>query len=241
MRKHRFYIENLDINVGDLVLLNEKDAHHSRDVLRLGVGDEVYVFNGEFEFLAEIKKITKKECEVFLKGISGENNIKTELTIFIPLIKYSNFEFALEKITEIGVSKIVPVEFNFSVIKAKDALNKNTRWLRIIESASKQSGRLDVPKLELPVKFKDIFYLENNKMVVFIEPEKDNSVSDFNIVNFTKDSYNSILVGPEGGFSKDEIALLNLNKISKFTLPLPTLRSETAIIISTALIKLSLG
>lgn len=234
MRKHRFYTQQ-KLEVGSTIQISEEDAHHARNVLRLSQGDIVYIFNGLKECKAEIISLSKRKNSMLIKNIEQEHTKSNyQINICIPLIKSKQFELALEKLTEVGVNKIIPVEFDYSVVKVKDTIKKRRRWQKIIESAAKQSGRLDIPELLEPIKFKEV--IDYAHVIAFIEPSKAPKVTR-NLIDPIQDwSEISILIGPEGGYSHKEIEQIEQKEIITATLPMPTLRTETAAIVTVGII-----
>lgn len=224
MRLHRFYTtENLE-GRAEIKIFDEKLLHQLRDVFRLTAGSEIIFFDGrgtDYKFSVNI--LSKKEG-VFEK-ISEEDVYVPEkkVTLLMSVIKKENFELAVEKATEIGVTKIVPVLSERTLQK-----NLNTERLqRIMIEASEQCGRGDIPDLGETVDLETALqeYLD---IIAF-------DITGGNLETLSKDiSSPKILIGPEGGWSEKELELLKEKNISIAKLGDTTLRAETAAIVASA-------
>lgn len=243
MRVSRFYSERINLRVGSSVKLREEDSVHIRKVLRLKSGDKVILFNGEKEFeadlylvskdaiMARVTKVTKVE------DFSGESQI--EITLIQGLLKAGKFELIVEKLTEIGIDNIVPLECEYSQAKADRVLDKVDRWQRIAIASSKQSERVRIPEILVPIKFnglKDI-KSEFDQVFVFTIP-RENLISSSEVEVFDKKLINekskhiAYMIGPEGGFSPKEHEILKELGFQFVTLPGNNiLRSETAALV----------
>ena len=229
MRLHRFYI-NTPIAENKIVVKDEHILHQWRNVFRYNVGSEVVLFDGSgFEYDCVIERLSNREAELNVvskkKGIMPENKI----TLYQSLIKKDKMEWVVEKATELGVSKIVPVVSDRS---EKKGFNLE-RARKIAVEASEQCGRGDVPLIDNSQKIIDISLNDQEKFIVF-----DSSGVPFDS-SLLSTNYRllSILVGPEGGWSDKEIERFKEAKMEIFNLGKLTLRAETAAVV--ALTKLS--
>jgi 16S rRNA (uracil1498-N3)-methyltransferase len=224
MRLHRFYlsekIENKKIKITD-----EKLVHQWRNVFRYNVGSEVVLFDGSgLEWSAVIEKMGNREIEVRVaserKAIMPKEENKREITLCISLIKKDNLEWVIEKATELGVSKIVPV---ISERSEKKGFNIE-RARKIAVEASEQCGRGDVPVLESSKHLVDSIEEFGKNAIVF-----DPSGSHFDSLLLTA-NYNllSIFIGPEGGWSEKELEIFKQKGAKIYSLGKLILRAETA-------------
>lgn len=249
MRKFRFFTERTNLRIGSSVKLNTEESEHARKSLRLKNGDEVYIFNGEKEFRAEITHIRNDLLMVQLteevKQIDFEQ--KTEIYLLQALTKKNSFEFVLEKATELGADKIVPVSTEYSVIDTAKIEKKYDRWGKIIINAAKQSERIVKPEVLPFISFREIsqFLIANSieDTFVFEVPSKleksitsNDLISSYQLKNLKKIA---ILIGPEGGFSPGEIEeMKNYQFVTLFD---TVLKSETAAVSALAVVNLLLG
>ena len=234
----RFFINKTDLNNNEIILKDDEHQHLSK-VLRLRLGDIVECFyDGGSLLKCEITLITKNYST--LKVVGEENctsNPKTQITLFQGLPKLDKLELISQKLTEIGITKIIPFSSTFCV--AKENLNKIDRLKKIIVSACKQCGRTKLVELNDVLKLdKVIQKLVEYDLVLFAnECEQTKSVNEV-ISNFKnslaqkhdkKDLKIAYIVGSEGGFDKDEIE--KLSEVSKsISLGKRILRAETAAI-----------
>jgi len=242
MQVNRFYLNRIIFDQDRILELPYDISRQLINVLRCQVNDQVVIFDGSgFEYKVKIINVRDKICRVKLiekNFVDNENKFK--VTIFISLIKQNRFEYALQKCTELGVFAFVPFYSSRSVYQLDKNTsfigeNKISRWKSIIKEASEQCGRSSVPELFDPIPFEtackkatdscSIILWENEekiKLKSFLRNSKDLlKENDFNI---------NIIVGPEGGFSPDEIKSANSIGIKSVSLGDLILRSETAAI-----------
>ena len=233
MRLHRFYTKE-DLGSREMVLRDEAVLHQLRDVFRLAKGDRVIFFNGDStDYIYEAKIVSKREAGfVFVEKVP---NIipKKKITLYMSLIKKDNFEMVLEKCTEIGVTHFVPV-----ITERTQNKNLNTeRAEKIMKEASEQCGRGDIPTLGETMNLEDVLK-ENPDVIIFdmagkeIRSSKSETLNKSEILNEKKEI--RILIGPEGGWSDNEIKRFKDLKIQTFKLGDTVLRAETAAIVAAA-------
>ncbi|MEI6316275.1 MAG: RsmE family RNA methyltransferase [bacterium] len=225
MRYHRFIgafnLEHDLINVTDLHLISQ---WHS--VLRLKTGDKVILSDGNgTESEAIIEDMNKKSTTLAVltrkKIIRGTQK---EVTLYASLLRRENFEIVVQKATEIGISRIVPLLTERTV---KIGFNK-ARLEKIILEACEQSGRTTVPELSEPISFEQAIKSIDPKHTILFDGsgknlnEKD-SISNLNTIN--------LFVGPEGGFGDKEVLSAKDSGCTIASLGELTLRAETAAIV----------
>ncbi|OHB15222.1 MAG: hypothetical protein A2431_01925 [Candidatus Zambryskibacteria bacterium RIFOXYC1_FULL_39_10] len=229
MRLHRFYI-NTPLEHTREIIDDEKLIHQWRDVFRYNVGSEVIVFDGSgTEFDAVIEKLNNREAE--LRLVSEREGIvpDREVVLYQSLIKKDKMEWVVEKATELGVSKIIPI---ISERSEKKGLNLE-RARRIAIEASEQCGRADVPVLGSIMGLEEcIMGAEGEKIVFDITGEPFSSSVIHNIYPI------SLFVGPEGGWTEKEIEIFKESNAKIFSLGKLTLRAETAAIVALTTSKL---
>ncbi|MBI3634064.1 MAG: 16S rRNA (uracil(1498)-N(3))-methyltransferase [Candidatus Yonathbacteria bacterium] len=227
MKIHRFFIAQQVPKDGEIIISDGSLLNQWRNVLRMKAGDKVTVFDGSGEeALCELRALDKKSASLLVlekkKGFAPER----EITLFMSLIKRDNFELVLEKATELGVTRIVPVEASHN---EKKGLNRE-RSEKILREASEQSGRATVPGLGEIIDIKNI---PVDTLVVF-DPCGKKFAREFFTTNATVPR--SILIGPEGGFTDEEIEFFKTKGAPIFTLGKAILRAETAAIVVLAII-----
>ena len=225
----RFFIPKENINE-DTIIINSDDVSHISRVLRLQPGEEITCCDGcGNDYRVSISEITKKEvvCKIISKEkAETEPNISVTLIQGIP--KASKMDYIIQKTTELGISEIYPCSLSRCVSKVEGD-KKTERWQKIAQEASKQSGRGIVPKVHNPINLKEAIDVLKNADIAFVPYECQEESFLKPVLTNSKDAKTvAYLIGPEGGFDKSEIALLEKNNINIITLGKRILRTETA-------------
>jgi len=237
MTRRRFYTPPEDFTSdGKGVRLDRDEARHLRGVLRLNVGDEVYVFDGAGrEFRCEIADTGRDTTLLAVREEVAPQSPESglELTLAVALLKGEKFDLVVQKATELGVARIVPVmtkRADVRIDRAKRTTHRDERWARLALEAAKQSGRARVPEVGAPIELKKLFEGENaTGALMFAERggESLNSALD----SLSAGSRTLVaLVGPEGGWETSEIDAARAHGWRIVTLGGRTLRAETAAI-----------
>ncbi len=224
MRLHRFFIKT-PITEQKIVIDDEDLLHQWRNVFRYNTGTELLVFNGDGkEYRTVIERIANRE--VVLEIVEEREGIDCSSgpILYQALIKKDNMEWIVQKATELGVSKIVPI---LSERSEKKGFNLE-RARKIAVEASEQCGRADVPVIEDSQELLDVGFDKNILTVAF---DRSGLPIDGKLVS--KD-YNltTIFIGPEGGWSEREIEKFKEAKVEIFSLGELTLRAETAAVVA---------
>lgn len=227
-----FYIKNEQKYEGN-ILIEGQDAKHIKNVLRYKVGDKIDVcdeFGVRYETLLEKFEDDEVLLKIVLKK-EFEQESSISITLFQGLPKGEKMDLIVQKATELGVDEIVPVEMERSIVKldAKSAQRKVDRWNKIAYEASKQSGRQFVPKVSNVDILKNIIEKFSKYDIVVLPYEKENKQNLKQLLEKNKNVKNvAIVIGPEGGFSDNDLALLNISNVHSVTLGSRILRTETA-------------
>jgi len=226
---HRCFAQK-HFNIGDSVQITGDEAVHIQRVLRLSSGDEIELFNGEgLVAQSVIESVSKQFLEVKIQSVfESEAEPKTKIVLFQGIAKEAKMDYIIQKATELGITEIVPVETEFSVVKIKDPLKKTERWQKIAFEAAKQCKRATVPKVKEPVAFQRAIELLKQNEIFFApyEAAKCGSVKD---IAFGKNPQSAgYIIGPEGGFSEKEASSFLSENIPLVTLGKRILRTETA-------------
>lgn len=211
------------------ITISGEECHHILKVMRHQPGDKLYATDGKGHIFES--QIISAERDAVTAGIIKShkyNNPFSNLVFCIPKLKSSDrFEFALEKLTELGITRFIVFDSSRSLSKSI----KTERWNKLVLSAMKQSLRSYLPEITYASSVKAI--VSKGRSVIF-EQESEKSIARL------KDELNSIpediyfVFGPEGGLSKEEISLVD--ESSRYHLSENRLRSETAIITAAALL-----
>ena len=235
-----FFIKNSQIE-GNTATIIGSDAKHIKNVLRYKIGDELDICDeNEKIYLTRIASISSNEVSLY---IIEEKNKNTEspvnIALFQGLPKADKMELIIQKATELGVSEIIPVEMERSIVKIdiKDQQKKIERWNKIAYEASKQCGRQKIPKVQNVDNLKNIIEKFSKYDIVLLPYEREYTQNLKQSLNkYTGLKNIAIIIGPEGGFSENEIALLNHSNVEMVTLGPRILRTETAGIATLAML-----
>ena len=247
MRK--FFVKSNQINDNYISIIDE-DVNHIKNVLRLAIGEKIKICDKDNSknYVSEIVEITNHEVNcIIIEEVEGEAEGNVELHIYQGLPKADKMELILQKGTELGVSKFIPVALKRCIVKldGKDALKKIERWQKITEVASKQSGRDIVPEVANIETINDICNKINDYDLVMLayELEENNYIKTelLNIKN-TKENYKiAIVIGPEGGIDDKEAERLKEAGAKIVSLGKRILRTETVAFVLTSIIMYELG
>ena len=221
---HRFFAERLDEITA---VLPPEEENHALRVLRMNVGDECQALLEGVVYAAVIRE-TAPRVALTLGEMLPVSEASVSVTLYQGIPKGEKMDFIAQKCTEAGVCRIVPVSFSRCVAKweGKDAAKKQARFQRIAAEAAKQSGRAVTPEIALPLSFgemcKDI--AKHELILVPWEEEHSNGIR----ANWQGEKDVAIVIGPEGGISKDEIERLKVAGAKPVTLGPRIFRTETA-------------
>lgn len=220
----RYFSDKLKDNKFDL---REDDMYHITRVMRMTSGDKIEVVCNENVYLCCLENVNNKlEVKVISFSEKEEKEIR-EKVLIIPLLKEAKMDLILQKATELGVNKIIPVVMERSIIKLErdKEIKKLERWSKICKEASEQSMRLNIPIISNVKTLKDLENLDGLKVVCSTK-EKENSIKLFLQSHKTYDRIN-IVIGPEGGLSPKEEEYLNSIGFESVTLGEQIMRVET--------------
>jgi len=239
MRLHRFFIEERIGDKKEITLIDDNLLHQWRTVFRMKPGDLLILLdNTGFEFLSRITNMTRKDVTLFVEEkTENKTRPKREVFLFQSLIKKNNFEWLLEKATEIGVSHIRPVIGDRSEKKginfATNFDREKNRAKKIITEACEQSGRGKLPALYEPMDLEEAICCYSFPIIAFHPLGRP-----FDAAEFEKEKTIGVLIGPEGGWSVRECEFFNEKKVRIISLGSATLRSETAALAASSLLLL---
>ena len=235
---HRFFTEKENIS-DNFIVLQGSDVSHIRKVLRLKVGDQIEVLDGEGSlYLVNL-------ADININSIKGEilssEQINTESGLMIhlgqSLIKGNGFDIILRKSVELGVHSISPLITERTVVKS-DSDKKVPRWKRIIEESTKQCGRSSIPEISNKITGLDIFCqrTKNSDLkLIFWEIEKNKGLRDINPKTTPRST--SVLIGPEGGFTVKEVETARRYGFISLGLGPRIFRAETAPLVVLSLLQ----
>ncbi len=226
-----FYSKSLSLNLTDK--LDKSQSHYVSKVMRLKEKEVFSLFNSSGEWEAKILNITKSIVEFNVtKQLRHKENTKDLWLAFSP-IKSNYFNFMIQKATELGVTKFLPIIFERTIVRK---INKE-RLEKVIIEAAEQSNRITVPSIEDPQKLKS--FLNNDMDLIFTDLNTANTKIDLTKLT-TKPT--CVIIGPEGDFSEQEREeILKFNGVQSVKINENILRSETAVISSLSIINYAIN
>ena len=226
-----FYRESLSLNL--TATLDKSQSHYVSKVMRIKQNEVFSLFNSSGEWEAKILDISKSIVEFNVtKQLRQKENFKELWLAFSP-IKSNYFNFMIQKATELGVTKFLPIIFDRTIVRK---INKE-RLEKVIIEAAEQSNRINVPKIEEPQKLKN--FLSNDMDLIFTDLNTSNTKIDLKKLT-TKPT--CVIIGPEGDFSEEEREkILKFNGVQPIKINENILRSETAVISALSIINYAIN
>lgn len=233
---NRFFVNSSQINEeAKKIHIVDEDVKHISKVLRLNVGDLIEICDGDsFEYIGEIQEINKDQViatYIDKKEVRSEAPIKVTLYQGVP--KSTKMDLIIQKTTEMGIVEIIPVFTHRTVVQLdnkKDKEKKTDRWQKIAAEAAKQSKRGIIPLVHLPLTFKEaLSHCETNCLNIMAY-EREHQQGLKKLLQGMDSTINSIgiWIGPEGGFTEEEVEAAINQQVNSVTLGPRILRTETA-------------
>ena len=226
----RYFIKNKDM------LLEESDIRHIKKVMRMNINDKIEVIYNNKLHICEITSLEPFNIKVIEK-LDEDKKTKIELTVAVALVKEQKMDLILQKLTELGVSRIIPVSMERSIVKLdKERFNKKkVRWESICKEASEQSKRTNIPIIEDIKSIKDLTKEDADLKLVASTKEKEKLLNYY--LQSIEDCAKIIMViGPEGGISDKEEDILVSNGYNRVSFGNLIFRVETAAIYAGAVV-----
>lgn len=243
----KFFVDSSHISNGHIIADGEIGVHVVKS-LRMKVGEAICFC----DFESVVYECVVREVDInnatltaeIIKSYEGDTEPSTRITLFMSLPKSDKMDLIVQKCTELGVSEIVPVISENCVVKLKDDKstdNKLKRWNKIAFEAAVQSGRSKVPEVKTPVKFEEAIK-SSGYLLKTIPYEKEDTLSlktllheNDNVINCeSADKTIACFIGPEGGYTENEINMARDCGVFSVSLGKRILRAETAAIVTVA-------
>ena len=219
--------ENIDENNGKILIKDKSDCNHIQNVYRLNIDDELRIIDGEYEYFTKIIAISKKEVVVkILEKKEDSYSLNVNIDVAMGILKNDKMNLAIQKLTEIGVNKIIPLKTERVVVKINE---KKEKWDVVVREALKQCRGIKFTEITPVKKLAEIDYSKYDK-IIFAYENSDESKSLSEIIE--KEDKNILyIIGPEGGITQEEVDFLKNNKAIEISLGKRILRAETAAIV----------
>lgn len=219
----RYFIKKKEL------LLEESDIYHIKKVMRMKEQDKIEVVYNNKLYICKITSLNPFNIKIEEELITKKE--QTNLTVAVALVKEQKMDLILQKLTELGVSRIIPVSMERSIVKIdKDRLSKKkVRWETICKEASEQSKRTTIPVIEDIMSIKDLSGIEADLKLVCSTKDNEKPLNYYlqNIDNYAKII---VVIGPEGGITDKEEDYLVANNYQRVSFGNLIFRVETAAI-----------
>lgn len=222
----RFFADKGSFSEKSIIIAGDDFSHISR-VLRMKQGDSLVICDGEgTDYQCLISQITKNEavCEIVSKA-ANPCEPEIGITLYQGMPKGAKMEYIIQKCVEIGAKKVVPFISERTVAKND---GKIQRWNKISAEAAKQSGRGIIPKVLMPVSFKEAIEMAREQELAIIAYEEEREAAAREVFRCIRPKSIAVFIGPEGGFEKKEVDLAVSAGMKAVSLGKRILRTETA-------------
>ena len=226
-----FFSKSLSINL--TAKLDKSQSHYVNKVMRVKANEVISLFNSSGEWEAKITEISKNIIEFNItKQLRQKENNKEIWLAFSP-IKSNYFNFMIQKATELGVTKFLPIIFDRTIVRK---INKE-RLEKVIVEAAEQSNRINVPEIKQPQTLES--FLKNNMDLIFTDLNASNNKIDLKQLTTNP---KCVIIGPEGDFSENERQeILKFKGVQPIKINENILRSETAVISAISIINYAIN
>lgn len=189
---------------GNYFILGSDDLYHIRTVMRMKDNDKIYVVYEKTTYICCLENVKKDILIKIEETLKNDNKDNIQVTLFLPLLKEQKMDLVIQKATELGISKIIPMKTSRSIIRLDEGKEskKLDRWRRISKEASEQAHRETIPEIEEVIDINNIQLLPGlNIICSTIEKEKN---IKYILQNNREYDRINIVIGPEGGLSEKE-------------------------------------
>lgn len=221
----RYFVKE---KIKDNFILYDTDIHHIKKVMRCKIGDKIEIVYDSTVYTCQINNLEPLELEI-ISSQKEDRELPVDITIAISLVNEQKLDLILQKLTELGVSTIIPLKTERSIVKidSQKVSKKIERWQMICKEASEQSHRTKVPKVENIINLTDLTKVDKQLKLICSLRDNTKKLGEY----FTNDTKELLFViGPEGGFSPKEEELLLANNYKPVSLGKRVMRVETAAI-----------
>ena len=240
--RRRFFVEQFN---GTAAVIEGDTAHHLGHVLRAESGQLYELSDGSAAWLARIESVARDRIEFALLELLPAPQPAADITLLLSIVKFDAFEWAIEKATELGVITIIPVAAARSekgLLAA--AAKRSQRWQKILLESSQQSRRLRLPQLGDLAKPAQAFATQSAEFHLMLS-ERSDAPSLRNILGHSNPvkvpARAALAIGPEGGWTDDELSAARANGFQEASLGQLILRTETAVIAALAALNYALS
>lgn len=239
--RRRFFVEHF---TGTTAVIEGDTAHHLGHVLRAQSGQLYELSDGSAAWLARIESVARNRVEFALLDQLPTPQSAPEITLLLAVVKFDAFEWAIEKATELGVTRIVPLAAARSEKGLLAATAKRSqRWQKILLESSQQSRRLRIPQLDDLAKPAQSFAAQSANFRLMLSERSDAPTirSTVPVAIPAQSRRTALAIGPEGGWTDDELAAARAAGFQEASLGQLILRTETAVISALSILNFALS
>ena len=219
--------ENIDENNRKILIRDKSDCNHIQNVYRLNIDDELRIIDGEYEYFTKIIEISKKEVAVrILEKKEDSYSLNVNIDVAMGILKNDKMNLAIQKLTEIGVNRIIPLKTERVVVKINE---KKEKWETVVRESLKQCKGVKFTEIDEVTGLQSINYELYDKIIYAYENSCESEIL-FNLID-NKDKNILYIVGPEGGITEEEVMFLKSKGGIEISLGKRILRAETAAIV----------
>jgi len=243
MKKIRLFVSEQNLSLEKEIKIQDSDFEYLTKVMRCKIGDEILVFNGmDGEFLSKITQIEKKSLILRIAKKTADLVLMANITLAFAPVKNVRIDFVAQKATELGVAAFQPILTQHTIV---DKINSE-RFKANVKEALEQCERNDFPKISDAKKLaKFLDEKSDNKIFILCDESGDGSKASTKLSALKDQATDKeivILIGPEGGFSKEEFAKMRaLKNLFSISLGPRILRADTAMVCALTLVQEFLG
>jgi|Deesub1362A_J573_1020465.scaffolds.fasta_scaffold01208_12 16S rRNA (uracil1498-N3)-methyltransferase len=225
------------------VEIKDEDAFHITKVLRMKKGDKIFVSDGRADYHVLLCNLNSNCVVGKIENTKERMDTQVDITMLQSIPKSQKMDWIVQKATELGIKKIVPVMTERTIVKldTQKAEKKRRRWQRIAKEAAKQSGRSTIPLIEGVLSFEEALRKGRDADLAIIPWEEEQAAGLKDLIKGK--TYKKIIfcIGPEGGFSRQEVERAKENSFKPVTFGPKILRTETAGIFLLSVLMYELG
>jgi 16S rRNA (uracil1498-N3)-methyltransferase len=237
--RRRFFVQQF---TGRTAVIDGDTAHHLGRVLRAQAGQLYELSDGIAVWLGRIESVARDRIQFALLEEIPAHAPAVDLILLLSIVKFDAFEWAIEKATELGVGMIVPVAASRSEKALLAAAGKRLeRWEKIVVEASQQSRRVRVPAISSPLRLHEAFNEAYPLGAKVILSERSNAPALRDVLSAVTVSQATLAIGPEGGWTDEELTLAGAAGFREASLGRLILRTETAVVAALASLNYALG
>lgn len=221
------------------LILTNSDMHHIKNVMRMNINDKIECIYNKKLYICKLIAPKLNSFEI-IEELPDYNELPFEITIALALVKEQKMDLILQKLTELGITRIIPLKMERSIVKIDDKRfkKKKERWTSICKEASEQSKRNIIPEITDVKTIKELSDVDYDLKYVCSVSNKENLVNKYLQTN-SNCAKMIFVIGPEGGITPKEEEILNNLGFTSISLGNRILRVETAAIYIASIINFS--